>query len=70
MNKKLLWLIIAAFIAANILAAIQVSRSYKSQEVGGTISSAETTTPPTTNLITPEVAPGSPVVTKEDVATF
>ncbi len=68
MNKKLLWLIIAAFIAANILAAIQVSRSYKSQEVDGTISSAETTTPPTTNFITPEVAPGSPVVTKEDVA--
>ena len=68
MNKKLLWLVIIAFIVANILAAIKVSRSYKSQKIDEAISFAETTTPPTTNFITPEVTPSSPVVTKEDIA--
>ena len=68
MNKKLLWIIIITFIVANILAAIKVSQSYKAQEADRTISSLETATPPVTNFITPEVAPDSPSITKEDIA--
>ena len=69
MNKKLLWIIIIiTFIVANILAAIKVSQNYKAQEVDRTISSLETATPPVTNFITPEVAPDSPSITKEDIA--
>jgi len=68
MKKKLLWLLIIAFIVANILAAIKVSQTHKSQGVNEVTSSLETATAPTINFVIPEVAPASPTITKEDIA--
>ncbi len=66
MNKRLLWLLIASFILANILAGIKVSRSYRqpsdssNKQIEAPVSTAD--------FPVPSTPPPSAAVTKQDIA--
>jgi hypothetical protein len=66
MNKKLLWLILAAFVLANILAIVKVNRKQAIEL--SPIADQVIALAPSGQFITPQSLPTSPIVTKEAIA--
>jgi hypothetical protein len=66
MNKKLLWLVLAAFVLANILAIIKINQN-QPVELSPNVNQT-TSLSPSGEFVVPQSLPNSPIVTKEAVA--